>query len=152
MFGPDLHLPRDFTKESLMEHQIVGEPKDHVFEDVKRLYLDDFYTNLDNRMFPNLEEIIIDPKITDLQAIGSMLIRWGKLRFVFSAGMREECVIPKEIKEIGYEAFAHTTFKKITLENPQVNIHVNAFDYSAWIAQDVSCLMIGHLAFRCNHG
>lgn len=149
MFGPDLHLPRDFTKESLMEHQIVGEPKDHVFEEVKRLYLDDFYTNLDNRMFPNLEEIIIDPKVTDLQAIGSMLIRWGKLRFVFSAGMREECVIPKEIKEIGYEAFAHTTFKKITLENPQVDIHVNAFDYSAWIAQDVSCLMIGHLAFRC---
>lgn len=145
-FGPDLHLPSDFKKERLEEKGIVGDPKEVIFVNVCHLYIDEYYGDFENTMFPNLVDIIIDPAIKDIKAIGPMLIRWGKLRFVFSAGMKETCIIPAEIRDIGYQAFKDTRCTRIIFQNADVKYEPLAFEESAWIRQNVC--MIGTKLYR----
>ena len=106
-----------------------------VFENVKRLHIPGYVSNLiaDNAMFPNLEEIIIADDNQDLRSIGPMLIRGYELLYVFSAGMRERCIVPKDIQLLGAHAFYHTKCHEIIFEHPNISFYNSSFDDSLYL-------------------
>ena len=78
-----------------------------------------------------------------------MLLRENVLEYVFSAGMRDKCVVPADISHIGRMAFYNTTTQDIIFENPDITYHEDAFYGSEWIKKD-AILMVGDTFYRCN--
>lgn len=153
-FSTDSLTELDLSNPQYHLHASDGSPI--IYPNVRKIYIDEkwgifSYNLLDNLMFPNLEEIIIDPKNTILRSFGPLLLAYDKLRFVFSAGKKETLTLPKEIKAIGYQAFKHTICSHIICEYPNVDCHISAFEDSFWRQTQNEFLIINKTLFRAQH-
>ena len=144
--GEELHIPTEYGRSVVL---YLGD-LNSVFPEVRRIYIPKEIKNViaRNTLFPNLESIIVDPDNEHIKGIGPMLVIDGELKYVFSAGNRETCIVPECIRKIGHLAFSGTTCKKIQFENAEIDYYDNSFDESEWIKQDYC--MINDLLFRCN--
>lgn len=133
LISPDKRIP---TLPGNLEALVFNKPI-AVFDQIRRLHIPGYVSNLiaDNAMFPNLEEIIIADDNQDLWSIGPMLVRGYELLYVFSAGMREICTVPKEITLIGAHAFYHTQCSEIIFECPNISFYNSSFDDSQWLKE-----------------
>lgn len=125
-----------------------------IFENVRMLYIPSWVSQFhaDNRMFPNLERLEVSESNKSISSIDTMLLINGELKYVFSAGMKQKCVVPKGIRRIGTKAFAGTTCNDIVFENPQIKYRIESFVGSVWFEGDIEnhpFCMIGDLLFRC---
>ena len=157
LFSSDAFTELDLAISEYRLQKLDGTPV--IYPNVRKIYIDEKwgcvnYNKLDNLMFPNLEEIIInaiDPQNTNLKSIGPLLIAYDKLRFVFSAGKNETLTLPKEIKAIGYQAFKHTYCSHIICECPDVDCHISAFEDSFWRQTNNEFLIINKTLFRAQY-
>jgi len=159
----DLHLPQDYNFTTLDdEYDLVAREDLCYFRDVEqslinprfpmveRLYIPSNVSRLNaiNTLFPNLKEIIVAPTNSNYKAYNTFLERNRELVFVFSAGLKDECIVPKEIHSIGHNAFSYTKCKRITFEDPSITIANDAFSNSYFLDRNDQDIIIGKTYYR----
>lgn len=128
-----------------------------IYPNVRKIYIPqnfdiEQYNNLDNLMFPNLEEIVIDPQNKVLKSNGPLLYAYDKLRFVFSAGNQDTLTLPEEpITEIGYQALKHTRCSHIICNSPTINLHPSALEDAFWTKTDKEFFILNDILYRAKY-
>ena len=153
----DLWIPAEYkgyplhSKVNLLQRTYRSSSQITAFHKVQTIHIPDGVTDIeaDNRLFPNLQKIEVDPNSKDISVSGTMLIINNELRYVFSDGFKETCTIPASVRVICNNAFDYTTCTNIIFENPEVQVKSAAFSRSEWIKQKVPYLMIGTMFYRC---
>ncbi len=152
----EIRIPDEYRNARIDENIILWDEAGDdcpIFEHVRVLYIPEWVYRIraDNRMFPNLKRIAVPEKNKNIQSFGTMLVINKELKYVFSAGMQDECTVPGKIKRIGSRAFSGTRCISIRFMSSTLVYQRDAFDGSVWLEGETErqpCSMIRNLLFR----
>ena len=137
------------------------------YRNVRRIHIPEWVTSFDadNLLFPELEQICVDPRNPRLAGIGPLLLALEvpalknvsllRLQRVFSAGYRDHYTFPHLVHSVADFAFAVTTITDIEFLNPDIVFQPKAFA-SSWIERVIQersepFVLFGSLLYRCTY-
>lgn len=124
-----------------------------VYPGVKRLLLPGHLGRFIERndLFPDLEELEVDPANRIFSTDGKMLYRDGgkELCLSLAAGSNERTVtVPEGVQRLGPYAFADSRCEEIIFENPWIEAEENSFDRSEWLERQGQVAYVGNMLYR----
>ncbi|MBQ1915612.1 MAG: hypothetical protein II178_10410, partial [Selenomonadaceae bacterium] len=113
------------------------EDTDHIYPGVKKIIIPANLeiSGLENRTFPDLEEILLSPKHKEFSTDGKMLYKKkdDELYLSMCAGQEDIATVPKNIKKLSDKAFQYTKCREIIFENQEIQPEDSTFENSAWL-------------------
>lgn len=110
---------------------------DHIYPGVKKIIIPANLeiSSLENRTFPDLEEILLSPKHKEFSTDGKMLYKKkdDELYLSMCAGQEDIATVPKNIKKLSDKAFQYTKCREIIFENQEIQPEDSTFENSAWL-------------------
>ncbi len=106
-----------------------------------------------NDIFPDLEELQVDPSNRIFSTDGKMLYRdeGRELCLSLAAGIIDEAVtVPKRVERLGAFAFADSKCQEIVFENPWIEAEDTSFDRSVWLDEQGPAAYVGNMLYRVN--
>jgi hypothetical protein len=106
-----------------------------------------------NDIFPDLEELQVDPANRIFSTDGKMLYRdeGRELCLSLAAGISDEVVtVPERVERLGAFAFADSKCQEIVFENPWIEAEDTSFDRSVWLDEQGPAAYVGNMLYRVN--
>lgn len=106
-----------------------------------------------NDIFPDLEELQVDPSNRIFSTDGKMLYRdeGRELCLSLAAGIRDKVVtVPEWVERLGAFAFADSRCQEIVFENPWIEAEDTSFDESVWLEEQSLAAYVGNMLYRVN--
>lgn len=134
--GDNVEFPSQANGRSI-KHLSFHKDTDHIYPGVKKIIIpaDLEISCLENRTFPDLEEILLSPKHKEFSTDGKMLYKEKdhELYLAMCAGREDTVTVPKGIKKLSNKAFQYTKCREIIFENQEIQPEDSTFENSAWL-------------------
>lgn len=110
--------------------------KEYIYPGVKKIIIPQNLgiDCLENKTFPDLEEIVLSPAHKDYSTDGKMLFKekGTELFLALCAGRQDSVTVPKTVKKLSNESFQNTRCQEIIFENPDIQPQSYTFEHSTW--------------------